>query len=47
MCHAQNILSPVQIHFIYMSCKWAPAENVKTRTITTGGKTVKTEGWEV
>lgn len=47
MCHAQNTLSPVQIHSVDMSCKCAPTENVKTRTITTGVKTVKTEGWQV
>lgn len=47
MCHVQSTLSPVQIHSVDMSCKCAPTENVKTRTITTGGKTVKIEGWEV
>lgn len=47
MCHVQSTLSPVQIHSVDMSCKCAPTENVKTRTITTGGKTVKTDGWEV
>lgn len=45
--HIQNTLSPVHIHSVDMSCKCAPTENVKTGTITTGGKTVKTEGWEI
>lgn len=47
MCHPQNTLSPVLIHSVDMSYKCAPTKNVKTRTITTGGKTVKLEGWEV
>lgn len=34
MCHVQNSLSAVQIRSGDMSCKCAPTENVKTRTIT-------------